>query len=91
MLYIANMVLMRMLKLICKSLQTMYSLHFLSVESFYFLSLYDVFEQQRRISDFADFLEAARIYYCVPVRRGGTEKNMSNSVDPNQTAHTEAL
>ena len=75
----------------------MYRLHFLSVESFYFWSLYGVFEQQRLISDFADdrdapfSLEAARIYYCVPVRRRGTEKILSNSVDPNQTAHTEAL
>ena len=58
----------------------MYSLHFLSVESFYFWSLYGVIEQQRLISDFADdrdapfLLEAARMYYCVPVRRSGTEK-----------------
>ena len=56
-----------------------------------------MFEQQRLISDFADdrdasfLLEAARMYYCVPVRRSVTEKNLSNSVDPNQTAHTEAL
>ena len=59
---------MRMLKLVCESLQTMYSL-FLSVETFYFWSLYGVFEfeQQRLISDFADdrdapfLLEAARM------------------------------
>ena len=88
---------MRMLKLVCESLQTMYSLHFLSVESFYFWSLYGVFEQQRLISDFVDdrdapfLLEVARMYYCVPVRRSGTEKNLSNSEDPNQTAHTETL
>ena len=88
---------MCMLKLVCESLQTMYSLHFLSVESFYFWSLYGVFEQRMLISDFADdrdapfLLEAARMYYCVPVCRSGTEKNLSNSVDPNQTAHTEAL
>ena len=88
---------MRMLKLVCESLQTLYSLHFLSVESFYFWSVYGVFEQQRLISDFADdrdapfLLEAARMYYCVPVRRSGTEKKLSNSVDPNQTAHTETL
>ena len=75
----------------------MYSRHFLSVESFYFWSLYGVFQQQRLISDFADdrdapfLLEAARMYYCVPVRRSGIEKNLSNSVDLNQTAHTEAL
>ena len=87
---------MRMLTLVCESLQTMYCLHFLSVESFYFWSLYGVFEQQRLISDFADdrdapfLLEAARMYYNVPVRRSGTEKT-SNSVDPNQTAHTEVL
>ena len=57
-----------MLKLVCESLQTMYSL-FLSVETFYFWSLYGVFEfeQQRLISDFADdrdapfLLEAARM------------------------------
>ena len=85
-----------MLKLVCESLQTMYSLHFLSVESF-FWPLYGVFEQQRLISDFADdrdapfLLEAARMYYCVPVRRSGTEKNLSNSVEPNQTAHIETL
>ena len=88
---------MHMLKLVCESLQTMYIIHFLSVESFYFWSLYGVFEQHRLISDFADdqeapfLLEAARMYYCVPVRRRGTEKNLSNSVDPNQTAHTKAL
>ena len=75
----------------------MYSLHFLSVECFYFWSLNGVFEQQRLISDFADdrdapfLLEAARMYYCFPVRQSGTEKNLSNSVDPNQTAQTEAL
>ena len=86
-----------MLKLVCESLQTMYSLHFLSVESFHFWSLYGVFEQQRLISDFANdrdatfLLEAASMYYCVPVSRSGTKKNLSNSVDPNQTAHTEAL
>ena len=88
---------MRMLKLVCDFLQTMYSLHFLSVESFYFWSVYGVFEQQRLISDFADdrdapfLLEAARMYYCVPVRRSGTEKNLSNSVDPNKTTHIETL
>ena len=55
-----------MLILVCESLQTRYSLHFLSVESFDFWSLYGVFEQQRLISDFADnpdapfLLEAAR-------------------------------
>ena len=71
---------MRMLKLVCESLQTMYSLHFLSVESFYFWSIYGVFEQQWLISDFAVdrdvpfLLEAARMYCCVPVRRSGTEK-----------------
>ena len=86
-----------MLKLVYESLQTMYGFHFLSVESFYFWSLYGVFKQQRLISDFADdrdaptLLEAARMYYCVPVRRSGTEKNLSDSVDPHQTAHTEAL
>ena len=69
MFYIANMVLMQMLKLVCESLQTTYSLHFLSVESFYFWALYGVFEQQRLISDVADdrdapfLLEAARMYY----------------------------
>ena len=74
----------------------MYSLHFLSVESIYFWSLHGVFEQQRLISDFADdrdapfLLEAARMYYCVPVRRSGTEK-LIKQVDPNQTAHTETL
>ena len=47
-----------MLKLVCESLQTMYSLHFLSVESFYFWFLYGVFEQQRLISDFADDRDA---------------------------------
>ena len=56
-----------------------------------------MFEQQRLISDFAvdrdaPFLfEAARMYDCVPVRRSGTEKNLSNSVDLNQTAHTKVL
>ena len=73
---------MRMLKLVCESLQTMYSFHFLSVESFYFWSLYGVFEQQSLISDFADdrdapcLLEAARMYSCVPVRRSETEKTV---------------
>ena len=71
---------MRMLKLVCESVQTMYSLHFLSVESFYIWSLSGVFEQHWLISDFADdrdapfLLEAARMYYLVPVRRSGTEK-----------------
>ena len=71
---------MGILKLVCESLQTMYSLYFLSVESFYFWSLYGVFEQQRLILDFTDdrdapfLLEAASMYYCVPVRRSGTEK-----------------
>ena len=70
---------MRMLKLVCEFLRTMHSLHFLSVESFYFWSVYGVFEQQRLISDFADdrdapfLLEAAPMYYYVPVRRSGTE------------------
>ena len=62
-----------------------------------------MFEQQRLIPDFADdrdapfLLEAARMYYCVPVRRlcPCTPKwdgnNLSNSVDPNQTVQTEAL
>ena len=87
---------MRMLKLVCESLQTMYTLHFLSVESFSFRSLYGVFEQHRLISDFADdrdapfSLKAARMYCCFPIRLSGTEK-ISNSVDPNQTAHTKAL
>ena len=77
---------MRMLKLVCESLQTMYRLHFLSVKSFYFGSLYGVFEQQRLISGFADgrdapfLLEAARMYYCVPVRRSGTEKKTYQTV-----------
>ena len=68
-----------MVKLVCESLQTMYSIHFLSVESFYFWSVYGMFEQQRLISDFADdqdtpfLLEAARMYYLVPVCRSGTE------------------
>ena len=47
---------MRMLKLVCESLQTMYSLQpsfSVSVESFYFWSLYGVFEQQRLISTMA--------------------------------------
>ena len=42
------------------------------------------------MSDFADVLDApfllgeARMNCCVPVRRSGTEKNLSNSVDPNR-------
>ena len=86
-----------MLKLVCESLQTMYSHHFLSVESFYFWSLYGVFEQQRLISDFTDdrdapfLLEQLVCTIVSPVRRSGTEKKLTNNVDPNQTAHTEAL
>ena len=71
---IANMVYMRMLKLVCESLQTMYSLHFLSVESFYYWSVYGVFEQHfADVLDSPFLLEAARMYYCVPARRSGTE------------------
>ena len=50
---------MRMLKLVCEPLQSTYSPHFLPVESFYFWSVYGVFEQHRFISDFADVLEAS--------------------------------
>ena len=70
---------MRMLKLVCESLRSTYSPHFLPIESFYVWSVYGVFEQQRLISDFTDMLEApflllaARMYYYVPVRRSGTE------------------
>ena len=50
---------MRMLKLVCESLQSTYNLHFLPVESFYLWSVYGVFEQQRLILDLADVLEAS--------------------------------
>ena len=70
---------MCMLKLVCESLKTIYSLHFLSVKSFYFWSSYGVFEQQRLVSDFTDVLDAnflleeALMHCCVHVRRSGTE------------------
>ena len=86
---------MRMLKLVCESLQTMYSLHLLSVESFNFWSLYGVFEQQRLISDFADDRICLRQLICTILSLyaevGQKKTNLSNSVDPNQLAHTEAL
>ena len=75
----------------------MYSLHFLSVESFYFWALYGVFEQQRLISDFADdrdapfLLEAARMYYCVPVRRSGTEKIIKQCRPKSDCAHRNVM
>ena len=85
---------MRMLKLVCESLQTTYSLHFLSVESFYCLSLYGVFEQQRLISDFADDRNASfllEVCTIVSLYAEVGQKNLSNNVDPDQTAHTETL
>ena len=87
---------MRMLKLVCESLQTMFSLHVLSVESFYFWSLYGVFEQKgsyqtSQMTGTHHFCLRQLVCTIVSLYAEVGQKNLSNSVDPNQTAHTEAL
>ena len=81
-------------KVVCKSLQSTYSPHFLPIESFYFWSMYDVFEQQRLILDFGCAgstifaLGSSYVPLC-PCKPKWDRNNLSNSVDLNQTAHTE--